>query len=91
MKSRNDQSAASEEGRRAGLERQVRPDAAVVGGKERTRGVVQRLLLEKGAELDSNDKYGRTPLSWAVKILINNLYLFLISKFFLVFAFLQRL
>ena len=26
-----------------------------------------KLLLEKGAELESKDEYGRTPLSWAAE------------------------
>jgi ankyrin repeat protein len=41
---------------------------------------VVKLLLEKGAELESKDKYGQTPLSWAaergheavVKLLLEN-------------------
>ena len=43
-------------------------------------GAMVKLLLEKGAELKSKDKYGRTPLCWAaenghvavVKLLLEN-------------------
>jgi ankyrin repeat protein len=28
---------------------------------------VVKLLLDKGADLQSKDKYGRTPLSWAAE------------------------
>jgi ankyrin repeat protein len=37
-----------------------------VGCKNGHEAVV-KLLLEKGAELESKDKDGRTPLSWAAE------------------------
>ena len=44
----------------------VRSDAAVVGCENGHEAVV-KLLLEKGAELETKDDNGRTPLSWAAE------------------------
>jgi hypothetical protein len=50
--------------RRPGLERQLRPDAAVAGGHE---AVVKVLLARDDVDPDFKDNYGRKPLLWAAK------------------------
>ena len=37
-----------------------------MGGREGREAVV-KLLVEKGAEIESKDSYGRTPLWWAAE------------------------